>query len=81
MPLDLVVYEAKHFKTDKIVCIDENNPYFKMVHNTWGLKLREMFDSIEEPIWDGGKTDVPVVPSSGAQPTAEKNHQPEEKLI
>ena len=34
LPLDLVVYEADTFHTDKVVCIDENNPYFKMLHNT-----------------------------------------------
>jgi putative proteasome-type protease len=36
LPLDLVVYEANRFQTDKVVCIDENNPYFKMMHNNWG---------------------------------------------
>ena len=34
LPLDLVVYEANTFHTDKVVCIDENNPYFKMMHNS-----------------------------------------------
>jgi len=29
LPLDLVVYEADRFQTDKVVCIDENNPYFQ----------------------------------------------------
>jgi putative proteasome-type protease len=61
LPLDLVVYEADKFHTDKVVCIDENNPYFKMLHNTWGQRLREVFDSIEEPMWNGGKTDIPLV--------------------
>jgi putative proteasome-type protease len=48
-------------ETDKVVCIDENNPYFKMLHNTWGQKLREVFDSIEDPVWDGAQTDVPLM--------------------
>ena len=26
------------------------NPYFKMMHNNWGKKLREVFDSIEDPM-------------------------------
>ena len=81
LPLDLVVYEEGKFKTDKIVCIDENNPYYKMVHNTWGQRLREVFDSIEEPMWNGGKTDVPlVVPSSRSKPL-KKITSEKEKLI
>ena len=50
LPLDLVVYEANQFQTDKVVCIDENNPYMKMLHTSSGKKLREVFDSIEDPM-------------------------------
>jgi putative proteasome-type protease len=39
LPLDMVVYEANSFQSDKVVCIDENNPYFKMLHNSWGCLL------------------------------------------
>ena len=59
LPLDLVVYEADRFGTDKVVCIDENNPYFRMLHDSWGQKLREVFDSIEDPAWNGGSTQAP----------------------
>jgi putative proteasome-type protease len=61
LPLDMVVYEADSFRTDKVVCIDEHNPYFRMLHNNWGQKLREVFDSIEDPMWDGGATEVPLM--------------------
>ena len=44
-PLDLVVYEANRFETDKIVCIDMQNPYFRMLRSSWGQKLREVFES------------------------------------
>lgn len=81
LPLDLVVYEVDTFQTDKVVCIDENNPYFKMLHNTWGQRLREVFDSIEEPMWNGGKTDVPlVVPAARSLPLKKITNQ-NEKLI
>ena len=81
LPLDLVVYEVDKFQTDKVVCIDENNPYFKMLHNTWGQRLREVFDSIEEPMWNGGKTDIPlVVPAARSLPLKKITNQ-NEKLI
>jgi putative proteasome-type protease len=81
LPLDLVVYEADKFQTDKVVCIDENNPYFKMLHNTWGQRLREVFDSIEEPMWNGGKTDIPlVVPAVRSLPLKKITNE-NEKLI
>ena len=81
LPLDLVVYEADTFQTDKVVCIDENNPYFKMLHNTWGQRLREVFDSIEDPMWNGGKTDIPLrVPTVSSLPL-KKISNPNEKLI
>jgi putative proteasome-type protease len=81
LPLDLVVYEANSFQTDKVVCIDYNNPYFTMLHSSWGQKLREVFDSIEDPMWSGEQTTVPLlVPSLRSQPL-KKITTPDEKLI
>ncbi len=81
LPLDMVVYEANQFQTDKVVCIDENNPYFRMLHNSWGQKLREVFDSIEDPLWNGGPTAVPLMQQSGANRPLRKITTPDEKLI
>jgi len=80
LPLDLVVYEANQFQTDKVVCIDEHNPYFKMMHNSWGQKLREVFDSIEDPMWNGEQTDVPLMLQSGRNQALKKNHAPTGKV-
>jgi putative proteasome-type protease len=81
LPLDMVVYEANTYCTDKVVCIDENNPYFKMLHNSWGQKLREVFDSIEDPMWSGGPTEVPLRLHSERHLPLKKISTPEEKLI
>src|SRR3954469_5657662 len=64
-PLDLVVYEADKFQTDKIVSIDAANPYYRMLHSSWGQKLREVFDSLEAPVWDDAHTDTPLKVESG----------------
>jgi len=81
LPMDLVVYEADSFHTDRVICIDEKNPYFQMLHNSWGQKLREVFDSIEDPTWDDGKTDVPLRVANSRSQALKKISSPEEKLI
>ena len=81
LPLDLVVYEADRLESDKVVCIDSDNPYLQMLHDNWGHKLREVFDSIEDPVWDGGATDIPLVVASARAKPLRKITSPEEKLI
>ena len=81
LPLDLVVYEEGELQSDRIVCIEENNPYFMMLRRTWGGKLREVFDSLEDPQWNGGKTDAPLKTGSTRSTPLKKISTPEEKLI
>ncbi|MBF5007060.1 proteasome-type protease [Diaphorobacter caeni] len=81
LPLDLVVYEEGQFASDKIVCIDEYNPYFRMVHETWGERLRQVFDSIEDPAWNGGITEVPIRVEPHRNQHLKKITGPDEKLV
>ena len=81
LPLDMVIYDANTFHSDKVVCIDENNPYFKMLHGSWGQKLREVFDSIEDPAWDGHPTEVPLIVASERSLPLKKISTPDERLI
>jgi putative proteasome-type protease len=53
LPLDLLVYQEGQLRSDQIACIDEQNPYFQMIRQTWGQRLREVFESIESPDWTG----------------------------
>lgn len=81
-PLDLVVYEANTYQTDKIVCIDMQNPYYRMLHSSWGQKLREVFDSLEDPVWDESHTDTPLrTQAGGRSKPLKKISTPEERLI
>jgi putative proteasome-type protease len=73
LPLDLLVYERDRFATDRIVCIDEHNPYFHMIRSTWGQRLRQVFESIEDPCWDDGATAHPLR-------TASTRHAPMRKI-
>ena len=81
LPLDLVVYEAGSLHTDKIVCIDAENPYYRMIHNGWGQKLREVFDSLEDPVWDDAATNHPLTMPAVRHAVLRKIATPDEKLI
>ncbi len=80
-PLDLVVYENNRLQSDKLVCIDQNNPYYRMMHNSWGQRLREVFDSIEDPVWDDAHTDTPLKMPADRLGELKKISNPSEKLI
>ncbi|HEY6880554.1 MAG TPA: proteasome-type protease [Polyangiales bacterium] len=60
LPLDLLVYREGSFRSDDVVSIDENNPYFSMIRGTWGQRLQEVFTSIEDPQWGENATAFPV---------------------
>jgi putative proteasome-type protease len=71
LPLDLFVYERDQFKSDKVVTIDETNPYFSMIHEVWGEKLKNAFMDIPEPNWNGsrrGKTIISTAKRLGPVP-------------
>jgi putative proteasome-type protease len=81
LPLDLLVYREGEFSTDRLVCIDDGNPYFQMVRSTWGQRLREVFDGLEDPRWDGGDSRHPLrVASDRYEPMRRITH-PGEKIV
>ena len=81
LPLDLLVYENNKLETDQIVCIDEHNPYFQMVHNSWGKKLRQVFESLEDPQWNGGSSTTPLRAPTGRYEPMRKIGHPGERVI
>jgi putative proteasome-type protease len=78
-PLDLVVYEANRYESEKVVSIDMSNPYYRMLHNTWGQKLREVFDDLDDPVWDDAHTDTPLKVADSKP--LRKITDPKERLI
>jgi putative proteasome-type protease len=81
LPLDLLVYEAGRLQTEQLVCIDEHNPYFHMIRSSWGQKLRQIFESIEEPQWGGGQTAHPLCVKSPRYEPMRKITHPGEKIV
>jgi len=81
LPLDLLVYREGSFQSNEHVCIDEHNPYFKMIHTTWGQRLREVFEGIEDPRWDGGSAAHPLIVHSERFEQMRKIGTPGERIV
>jgi putative proteasome-type protease len=81
LPLDLLVYENGSFASSRIACIDDDNAYFRMIRRSWGQKVREAFESIEAPQWDGGATQHPLATGSTRFEPMRKIASPEEKIV
>jgi putative proteasome-type protease len=81
LPLDLLVYREGSFQSNEHVCIDEHNPYFKMIHTTWGQRLREVFEGIEDPRWDGGNATSPLIVPSERFEQMRKISTPGERIV
>jgi putative proteasome-type protease len=81
LPLDLLVYRDRALPQRQIVCIDDQNPYFQMMHSTWGHRLREVFEGIADPVWDGAQTDIPLKVTGGRSKPLGKIRSPDERLI
>ncbi len=81
LPLDLLVYREGAFQSNQIVCIDEQNPYFQMIHSTWGQRLREVFEGITDPVWDGGASAQPLVTNNARYEPMRKISKPEERIV
>jgi putative proteasome-type protease len=81
LPLDLLVYEAGRLQTQQIVCIDDQNPYFQMIRGNWGNKLRQVFESIEDPQWNGGTSAAPLCVTSPRFEPMRKITHPGEKIV
>jgi putative proteasome-type protease len=65
LPLDLLVYEVDRLAVTRFAMIDANNEYFRMIHDTWGERLKQIFIDIPSPIWDasGALDDVSTEPT------------------
>jgi putative proteasome-type protease len=81
LPLDLLVYQAGELQSDRIVCIDDKNPYFQMIHTTWGQRLREVFEGIDDPRWDGGDATHPLMARSERFEPMRKIGTPSERIV
>ena len=81
LPIDLLVYRAGSLQSDEVVCIDEGNPYFTMIRSTWGQRLREVFQGIDDPEWGMGEARHPLRVHGDRYEPMRKIANPDEKLV
>ena len=82
LPLDMVIYEAGALQSQSILCIDEHNPYFQMLRNSWGDSLRAAFDKLEQPDWSRQPSeDNPLRSTRNAAMALRKINTYSDKLI
>lgn len=81
LPIDLVAYEANSLKSEGLVCIDEANPYFAMIRGSWGQRLRDAFDGIQNPHF--GATDAPyaIQAHSERHEILRKIRNPDDRIV
>lgn len=81
LPIDLCVYRAGALQSDEMMCIDDSNPYFAMIRGSWGERLRQAFESIDNPSWDSNDVQYPIRVRSERYEVLLKIHNPDEKIV
>lgn len=64
LPLDLLVYESGQLAVTRFVTIDERNQYFQKLRSSWGSQLKQVFEGIDDPVWDAAQDATANVLSS-----------------
>ena len=54
LPIDLLIYPRDSLKISMQRRIEEDDPYFNMIHQEWGAGLRKVFSELPNPDWDVG---------------------------
>jgi len=81
LPIDLLVYGVDALRSDEIVCIDDANPYFSMIRDSWGQRLREAFASIDNPSWGPNGAQYPLGVRSERYDVLRKITNPDERIV
>jgi putative proteasome-type protease len=51
LPIDLLIYLRDSFRVGMQRRIEEDDPYFTMIHQQWGNGLRKVFAALPNPDW------------------------------
>ena len=51
LPLDLLIYRRDRLRVDEHIDVRADDPYFNLIHNQWGERLRQVFTELPSPPW------------------------------
>ncbi|AKJ69902.1 hypothetical protein PATSB16_43410 [Pandoraea thiooxydans] len=68
LPLDLLVYEENSLRVTRFALLDSENAYYRMIHGTWGERLKQVFSEIPDPDWQHLAGTAPAAGRAMAQP-------------
>jgi putative proteasome-type protease len=57
LPIDLLIYTRDNLCVGMQRRIEEDDPYFTMIHQQWGAGLRKVFAELPNPEWNVGAQD------------------------
>jgi putative proteasome-type protease len=52
-----------------------------MIHSTWARRLREVFEGIADPVWDGSAAEHPLCSPSDRYESMRKILRPEDRIV
>jgi putative proteasome-type protease len=52
-----------------------------MIRSTWGQRLREVFEGIDDPRWDGGDAPHPLMAPARASSRCARSRHPGERIV
>jgi putative proteasome-type protease len=81
LPIDLAVYREGALSSQDVMCIDEQNPYYSMVHAAWGERLRVAFDGLETPTFGEASGAHPLCVASARHHVIKKITRPDERIV
>ena len=83
LPLDLAGLRGRPLRdATRSSASTTSNPYFQMIRSSWGEKLRQVFESIDDPQWDADRSAAaPLCVPSQRYETMRKITHPGEKLV
>lgn len=81
LPIDLAIYREGLLESQDVICIDEQNPYYSMVHNGWGERLRVAFEGLETPVLGETSGPHPLRVASARHRVIKKITRPDERIV
>jgi putative proteasome-type protease len=59
LPIDMLTCETDALRVRLQKCVDESDPYYKLIHTEWGNGLKRIFSQLPDPQWEVNDPPMP----------------------